>query len=188
MATADIFELHSRPEYANATFMAASQLNGLALSHPEALPEDGITGYAFDPTQGAACALAAPAATVARNYFLPVLGQVGQSKDRQLNFISNLLGRLQLPTEQLVAVRNGYAFVQNEDDLQTINARIAAARSRDELLACVHVGAAPSSWLCLSTVSGREGCEVVGVDEAAGCLKQSANVCFSHACAVHLIT
>ena len=32
-------------------------------------PEDGVTRYKDDPTQGPACAIAASAATMYRNYF-----------------------------------------------------------------------------------------------------------------------
>jgi hypothetical protein len=34
-------------------------------------PEDGVTVYAADPTQGPACALACAAGSVYRNYFCP---------------------------------------------------------------------------------------------------------------------
>jgi hypothetical protein len=34
-------------------------------------PEDGVTMYAADPTQGPACALACAAGSVYRNYFCP---------------------------------------------------------------------------------------------------------------------
>jgi hypothetical protein len=35
------------------------------------VPEDGVTAYAADPTQGPACALACAAGSVYRNYFCP---------------------------------------------------------------------------------------------------------------------
>ena len=35
-------------------------------------PEDGVTRYKDDPTQGPACAIAAGAATIYRNYFVPI--------------------------------------------------------------------------------------------------------------------
>ena len=55
---------------------AASQFNCLEFAHPGAVPENGVTGYIYDGTQGPACSLAAPAATVARNYFVDTNGQV----------------------------------------------------------------------------------------------------------------
>ena len=44
----------------------ASQFNLLEMTGPEITPEDGVTRYAHDRTQGPACAIAAGAATVYR--------------------------------------------------------------------------------------------------------------------------
>jgi hypothetical protein len=46
----------------------ASQFNCLEMVAPTVTPEDGITGYSSDRTQGPACSLAAAAATAYRNY------------------------------------------------------------------------------------------------------------------------
>ena len=50
-----------------------------------------MTGYIYDGTQGPACSLAAPAATVARNYFVDVNGEAGQRAGNQLNLLADLL-------------------------------------------------------------------------------------------------
>ena len=57
------------PAYAGAVFQVASQFNCLEMVGPGVSPSRGITGYVSDPTQGPACALACPAASVFRNYF-----------------------------------------------------------------------------------------------------------------------
>jgi hypothetical protein len=54
------------------------------------MPEDGVTRYQDDHTHGPACAIAAGAATIHRNYFVPVGGARGQTKDRQLDGLADL--------------------------------------------------------------------------------------------------
>jgi len=84
VATKDVFELHAQKEFEGATFMAASQFNCLEFPGPSVVPEDGINDYVYDGTQGPACALAAPAGTVVRNYFAPTNGSVGQTEENQV--------------------------------------------------------------------------------------------------------
>jgi hypothetical protein len=67
------------PELAGALFQVASQFNLLEMAGPSVTPEDGVTRYAGDHTQGPACAIAAGAATIYRNYFAPVGGESGQA-------------------------------------------------------------------------------------------------------------
>eukprot|EP00667_Euglena_gracilis_P031576 EG_transcript_46037 len=69
--------LHRLPENAGAVFQVASQFNCLEMVGPSVRPEDGVARYAADPTQGPACALCCPAATVFRNYFVQGRGQAG---------------------------------------------------------------------------------------------------------------
>merc|ERR1712226_959054 len=59
--------LHLDPANEGAVFQVASQFNCLEMPHPSVTPEDGVSGYFYDMTQGPACALACPAATVSRN-------------------------------------------------------------------------------------------------------------------------
>lgn len=110
----DARALHSEPEFDGATFQVASQFNVLEMPGPSITPEDGVTDYQHDHTQGPACALAAAAATIYRNYFAPVDGQAGQTHHRQLNTLAGLgaeLSRLtNLPVAQLWTMRNGYAL------------------------------------------------------------------------------
>ncbi|MCR9160494.1 MAG: hypothetical protein ACE37F_27750 [Nannocystaceae bacterium] len=108
-AIGDVLELHADPGNADALFQVASQLNCLEFADPREVPEDGITGYADDPTQGPACALAAAAATVYRNDFVPIGEQLGQTRDRQLDNMADARALLGDP-DAFVTVRNGYAF------------------------------------------------------------------------------
>lgn len=71
--------LHLDPANEGSVFQVASQFNCLEMVGPDVRPEDGITNYAHDKTQGPACAMACPAATVYRNYFVNGTGQGGHS-------------------------------------------------------------------------------------------------------------
>src|SRR4051812_43978744 len=76
----DVRQMHQLPENTGALFQVASQFNLLEMVAPTVTPEDGVTGYQYDRTQGPACAIAAGAATIYRNYFAPVGNRVGQTR------------------------------------------------------------------------------------------------------------
>lgn len=155
LATGDIFELHSRPEYRGAMFMAASQFNCLEFPHADVVPEDGVTNYVYDGTQGPACALAAPAAAVARHYHVArPNGEVGQTEKSQLNLLGDLLSLVQGSSGDSwvdggaanaagvdpVSVRNGYTS-SDERRLGAFNRRLQAlAVPHDELLGALRIG------------------------------------------------
>lgn len=111
---ADAGELHRRRENADAVFQVASQFNLLEMPGYDDTPEDGVSGYELDPTQGPACAIAAGAATIFRNYFVPVGGGVGQTRSRQIDGLHDIGLRLSALTGRPVAdlweMRNGYAL------------------------------------------------------------------------------
>jgi hypothetical protein len=72
--TGDVRHMHRLLENAGALFQVASQFNLLEMTGPKVTPEDGVTIYQYDHTQGPACAIAAGAATIYRNYFgLPIM-------------------------------------------------------------------------------------------------------------------
>jgi len=106
--------LHRSPEVAGALFQVASQFNLLEMISPEVSPEQGVTRYQHDRTQGPACAIAAGAATIYRNYYAPVGDQAGQTSERQLDGLADLgaaLGAaLGQPVGALWTMRNGYAL------------------------------------------------------------------------------
>jgi hypothetical protein len=66
----DAVQLHACKENHGAVFMVASQFNLLEMVGPDVTPEKGITSYISDKTQGPACALSCPGATVFRNYMV----------------------------------------------------------------------------------------------------------------------
>lgn len=114
IVTGDVREMHQLPEYVGAVFQVASQFNALEMVGPSVTPEDGVTRYEHDHTQGPACAMAAGAATIYRNYFAPVGDQIGQSASCQLDGLADMgaelsraLGR---PISDLWSMQNGYAL------------------------------------------------------------------------------
>ena len=143
IAVRDVFELHSRPQFAGATFMAASQFNCLEFPSPNSAPEDGVTKYIYDGTQGPACALATAPATVLRNYLISAAdNQVGQTREYQLNTLNDLLRALE--ATDLVDVVNGYTN-SDDDRLSLLNDKLAdqklAEASQGELRVGLHTQA-----------------------------------------------
>jgi hypothetical protein len=109
----DVRKLHADPELNGALFQVASQFNLLEMTGPRVTPEDGVTKYSNDPTQGPACAIAAGAGTIYRNYFAPVGTQTGQTATRQLDALAHmgsaLSDALGAPVSKLWTMHNGYA-------------------------------------------------------------------------------
>jgi hypothetical protein len=137
----DVRRMHGQPAHRGALFQVASQFNLLEMTGPDVTPEDGVTRYVHDHTQGPACALAAAAATVYRNYFVPIGGHVGQSRDRQIDCLSDLGAELGNETHDLWAMRNGYALC-TEAGLATIAQTIDAldVRGVDTLRDLIRIG------------------------------------------------
>lgn len=114
IVTGDVRKMHQVPENTGTLFQVASQFNLLEMTGPTVTPEDGVTRYQHDRTQGPACAIAAGAATIYRNYFAPIGGRHGQTKDRQLDGLAGLgeaLSKaLNKPVDALWKMQNGYAL------------------------------------------------------------------------------
>jgi hypothetical protein len=110
----DVRQMHQLPENAGALFQVASQFNLLEMVSPAVTPEHGVSRYQYDPTQGPACAIAAGAATIYRNYFAPVDGKAGQTAGRQLDGLADLgkalSSALDKPVDALWDMQNGYAL------------------------------------------------------------------------------
>lgn len=110
----DVRAMHQLPENAGALFQVASQFNLLEMTSPSVTPQQGVTRYQHDPTQGPACAIAAGAATIYRNYFAPVGDGHGQTGEHQLDGLADLghaLGdAIGLAVEDLWSMVNGYAM------------------------------------------------------------------------------
>ncbi len=123
--------LHRDPANAHALIQAASQFNLLEMISPDVTPEAGISGYAHDRTQGPACAVAAGAGTVYRNYFVPLGDQVGQTADQQIDCLRDVQDWLSGSGEPLFELRNGYAMPA-PGGLEALGAKLAAMNLSDE--------------------------------------------------------
>jgi hypothetical protein len=87
---ADVQQLHRDKANASSMFQVASQFNLLEMISPNVTPEDGVGIYERDLTQGPACAVAAGAGTIYRNYFAAVNGQVGQTNSDQIDCLAGV--------------------------------------------------------------------------------------------------
>ena len=131
----DALELHARPEHAGDMFQVASQFNALEFADPEMTPEDGVTDYARDLTQGPACSIAAAAGTVHRNYLVDLHGQLGQNRRSQINNLQTLESKLK--GGPYWTVNNGY--IESEVHLLVELAAILDQYDRNELLGTIRI-------------------------------------------------
>jgi hypothetical protein len=134
VVTGDVRQMHRLPENAGALFQVASQFNMLEMTGPGVTPENGVTIYQHDHTQGPACAIAAGAATIYRNYFAPVGGSYEQAADRQLDGLADLgealSEALKQPRRVLMADAQRLCIVQQLGARRHLGApRAAATRS-----------------------------------------------------------
>ena len=145
IAEGDVRAMHLRPENRGALFQVASQFNMLEMIGPHVTPQDGVTRYQHDQTQGPACAMAAGAATIYRNYLVPVDGVAGQTSDRQLDGLVDLgaalAQRLGVDVTALWTMRNGYALA-TKDGLAAIatSLREADGETLDGLRGMLRIG------------------------------------------------
>lgn len=120
---ADVQELHTQEANAGALFQVASQFNLLEMVSPNVTPEQGVDGYEYDYTQGPACAIAAGAGTIYRNYFANVNGEIGQTSDNQINCLCDIDDALGNKNNRLWKMQNGYVLSSIEGLIE-INAKI----------------------------------------------------------------
>ena len=137
----DVQALHTDEANAGALFQVASQFNLLEMVSPEVTPEEGVGIYERDITQGPACAIAAGAGTIYRNYFAPVHGQTGQSATNQIDCLADIGTALGNTEHRLWDMRNGYALPSYEG-LVEIGQRLHASSEpeRDALRALLRIG------------------------------------------------
>lgn len=135
---ADVQKLHADPDNEGALFQVASQFNLLEMVSPTVTPEQGVGIYEHDRTQGPACAIAAGAGTIYRNYFAPVNGQVGQSASNQIDCLADLGRALGNTDNQLWEIRLGH----HAGLLQAISERLDAYSEAelDLLRNCLRIG------------------------------------------------
>ena len=104
-------------------FQVASQFNLLEMTSPNIVPEDGVGIYELDFTQGPACAIAAGAGTIYRNYFAKVNGQVGQTSLNQIDCLADIGARLGNSDQRLWEMVNGYAL-PTKSGLECVNKQL----------------------------------------------------------------
>jgi hypothetical protein len=117
---ANVKELHIDPSNTGALFQVASQFNLLEMVSPSYTPEHGVGIYENDHTQGPACAIAAGAGTIFRNYFVEVNGRIGQTADNQIDCLADIGELLGNQDGRLWEVKNGYALA-TADGLEQIS-------------------------------------------------------------------
>jgi len=138
---ADVQALHADVTHAGSLFQVASQFNLLEMVHHSVTPEHGVGIYENDPTQGPACAIAAGAGTIYRNYFAPVNGKVGQSRNDQIDCLADLGVKLGNIDNELWQMRNGYALASSSGLTQISNyLRSLNEDERDELRQALRIG------------------------------------------------
>ena len=175
----DAKALHAVESNAGAVFQVASQFNLLEMVSPSVTPEQGVTIYENDPTQGPACAIACGAGTIYRNYFVELDGQVGQTAGRQVDCLADIgaaLGNSSphpqplSPQERaaqerrgernvrLWEMRNGYAL-PSQQGLAEIDEQLKAMSEAelDKLRARLKIGVQWNTQVTLSTREN-EGC------------------------------
>lgn len=147
----DVQHFHTDPENEGAFFQAASQFNLLEMVGPEVPPEAGIGIYENDHTQGPACAIAAGAGTIFRNYFVEVDGQKGQSAQRQIDCLADVGQLLGNHNNQLWVMKNGYALL-SENGLKKIDLKIESmdAGQKDLLRQQLRIGLQWNTQVTLS--------------------------------------
>lgn len=151
-AIADVKNLHLDAANAGALFQVASQFNLLERISPNRLPEDGVGIYEYDGTQGPACAIAAGAGTIYRNYFVPVNGQIGQTSANQIDCLADIGQALGNTDNRLWKMRNGYALASRAG-LEEISERLRAMdeSERERLRGLLKIGI---QWNTQITLNG----------------------------------
>ncbi|MEM8613655.1 MAG: hypothetical protein AAGF93_16650 [Cyanobacteria bacterium P01_H01_bin.105] len=155
---ADVQALHLDTANAGALFQVASQFNLLEMTHPDVTPEEGVAIYDYDRTQGPACAIAAGAGTIYRNYFVQLRGQVGQSHSNQLDCLEKIATALGNEDHSLWSMTNGYALPR-KGALSKINEHLASLTNAeiDVLRSSLQIGIQSDTQVtldrCTHTVS-----------------------------------
>ena len=137
----DVQDLHTELSNAGALFQVASQFNLLEMVSLTVTPEEGVGIYENDRTQGPACAIAAGAGTIYRNYFSPCNGQIGQSADHQIDCLADIGKSLNNTQNRLWRMQNGYALATKEGliEIQT-RLRSMNESDRDRLRQQLRIG------------------------------------------------
>ena len=134
--------IHINPSYHDSIFQVASQFNALEMVNSRITPQQGITNYVHDDTQGPECAIMCPFGTLYRNYFcMPNASTNKQPEDKSvngnpqtgpeatvppkptdpINIQINTLTELMKKEFANLRFQNGYVFVNDKAQLESIN-------------------------------------------------------------------
>jgi hypothetical protein len=138
---ANVQHLHENETNAGSLFQVASQFNLLEMVSPSVTPEDGIGIYERDYTQGPACAIAAGAGTIYRNYFAVVNGQIGQSASNQIDCLADIGDALGNSENRLWTMKNGYVLASHNGLVEIANRlRTSSESELDRLRQLLRIG------------------------------------------------
>lgn len=127
---ANVQHLHANEANVGSLFQVASQFNLLEMVSPSVTPESGVGIYQKDCTQGPACAIAAGAGTIYRNYFALVNGETGQSAKNQIDCLADIGLALGNKRNRLWQMKNGYALASHSG-LVEISQRLQKANEQE---------------------------------------------------------
>lgn len=152
----NVRDLHLDAANAECLFQVASQFNLLEMTGPSVTPEEGVGIYEHDNTQGPACAIAAGAGTIYRNYFVPVRGRIGQTFDNQINCLDELEDALNAVCPKPWYYRNGYVLTDAKS-LELIGRHLGqiAEDERNRLKGLIRIGI---QWRTQVTLHGATHC------------------------------
>ena len=138
---ANVQHLHADEGNAGSLFQVASQFNLLETVSLSVTPERGVGIYENDCTQGPACAIAAGAGTIYRNYFARVNGRTGQSATNQIDCLADIGAAMGNSDNRLWEMRNGYALA-TESGLIAISDHLRASSDaeHDKLRELLQIG------------------------------------------------
>lgn len=137
----DVQQMHLEESNAGSFFQVASQFNLLEMPSPDVTPEQGVGDYEYDRTQGPACAVAAGAGTIYRNYFIDVNGELGQTYKNQIDCLADIGKKLGNSDNHLWKMKNGYALASKEGLMKITNKIKSANESEiDELRKLLRIG------------------------------------------------
>jgi len=149
---ANVQHLHTNESNAGSLFQVASQFNLLEMVSPRVTPEEGVGIYENDRTQGPACAIAAGAGTIYRNYFASVNGQTGQSANNQFDCLADIGAALGNTDSRLWEMRNGYALASHSGLVEIAQRLQASSESElDRLRQLLRIGI---QWSTQVTLNG----------------------------------
>ncbi|CAE7219763.1 unnamed protein product, partial [Symbiodinium natans] len=120
--TSDSLSLYQDPANAGAVFQVSSLFNCLETVDGYH-PEDGITHYCTKATQGAASAIACPAATFFRNYFVHSTGQGAGA--RPVDLLEELASLVQNAKHGYWTMKNGHCLPRVDGSIAKFSHRLA---------------------------------------------------------------